>query len=190
MPAFVTPDRLSALGFAGALLVLAGYGASRVSAAWLWVAVAGYGLHWFGDSLDGSLARHRRIERPRFGHFLDHSLDAGGNALGMVGLGATRFVRMDVALFALTGYLLLTVHVLLRLRATGAMQLSFAGGGPTELRLGLVAGTVAMALIGPWPWRSGWSCYDVGVGAVGLLFWILFAGNSVRIARAIARVDG
>jgi phosphatidylglycerophosphate synthase len=190
LPPAVTPDRLSALGFGGALMVLAGYDGSRWSAAWLWLAVAGYGLHWFGDSLDGSLARFRGIERPRFGHFLDHSLDALGNMIGMVGLGLSPFVRMDVALFALVGYLLLTVHVLLRLRATGAMQLSFAGGGPTELRLGLVAATVAMAAAGPRPFAPGWSWYDLGLGGIGGLFLLLFVANTIRTAHALARAGG
>src|SRR5437868_426000 len=71
MPSWVTPDRLTALGMLGAILVFAGYAASNWLHAWLWLAIFGYGIQWFGDSMDGSLARYRHIERPRFGYFLD-----------------------------------------------------------------------------------------------------------------------
>lgn len=190
MPRWVSPDLLTGLGFAGAIAVFAGYASSRVDRAWLWLAIAGYVVHWFGDSLDGSLARHRGIERPRFGHFLDHSVDALGNAVGMAGLGLTRFVRLDVALFTLTGYLLLTIHVLLRLRATGAMQLSFAGGGPTELRLGLIGLTAAIFWLGPWPLTPGFSLYDAGVGGMGAIFLALFLWETLRTAALIRRDEG
>jgi len=190
MPGWVTPDRLTALGCAGAGLVFAGYALSRLAAAWLWLAIAGYAVHWFGDSLDGSLARYRRVERPVFGHFLDHSVDAAGNLVAMIGLGLSPFVRLDAALFAVAGYLLMTVHVLLRARATGEMQLSFAGGGPTELRLLLVALTLAMLATGPWPLWRGLALYDVAVVGVGLVLAVLFTLHSWRIAAALRRAGG
>lgn len=167
--------------------MFAGYALSRAAPAWLWLTVAGYAVHWFGDSLDGSLARHRGIERPVYGHFLDHSVDALGNLVGMAGLGLTLFVRMDVALFTVAGYLLMTVHVLLRVHATGTMQLSFAGGGPTELRLVLIALTLAMMGAGPLPVLPGWSAYDLGVAAVGGVLVALFTFHTARVAAALRR---
>lgn len=186
LPRWVTPDGLTLLGFAGALLVFAGYALSRNASPWLWLAILGYVVHWFGDSLDGSLARHRLIERPLYGYFLDHNIDAIGNFIGMAGLGLTRFVRMDVALFALAGYLILSIHVFLRMRATGELQLSFLLGGPTELRLGLVALTLGMLWIGPLP-IAGVSGYDLAIGGAGFLFVMLFIWNGVRTARRLRR---
>ena len=103
LPAWVTPDMLTFTGMFGAVLVLAGYLASNLSPEWLWLSVGGYCVHWFGDSLDGSLARFRKIERPRYGYFLDHSCDGlattmilagiGFNPLSDAGRGADRAVR-------------------------------------------------------------------------------------------------
>lgn len=148
MPAAVTPDRLTAIGVLGALTVFAGYAASRLNPAFLWLASLGFVLHWFGDSLDGSLARHRRIERPAYGYFLDHTVDAICNLLIMAGLGLTAEVRMDVALFTLIGYYLLCMYVFINNHLSGVFRLSFIGFGPTELRLCLIGLTTAMFFFG------------------------------------------
>ena len=85
LPGWVTPDLLTYLGLVGALLVFGGYIGTNHSAEWLWLSIVGYAVHWFGDSLDGSLARFRKIERPRYGYFLDHS--CGRAATTLVGEG-------------------------------------------------------------------------------------------------------
>ena len=134
MPPWVTPDFLTGLGFVGAISVFLGYALSVWHPAWLWLAIAGYGIHWFGDSLDGSLARYRQIERPAFGYFIDHSTDALANLIAMAGLGLSIYVDLDVALFTLAGYLLLSIHAFLAARVVGEIRLSYLAGGPTELR--------------------------------------------------------
>ena len=101
MPRWVTPDMLTFTGMVGALAIFAGYAASNLGDGWLWLSIAGYVVHWFGDSLDGSLARFRRIERPRYGYFLDHSCDGLATLLILAGMGASPYIRMDVALVAL-----------------------------------------------------------------------------------------
>jgi phosphatidylglycerophosphate synthase len=75
MPAWVTPDKLTILGMIGAFMIFIGYVGSNLAYPWLILAIAGYVVQWFGDSMDGSLARHRRIERPSYGYFIDHSCD-------------------------------------------------------------------------------------------------------------------
>ncbi len=139
-PVWVTPDMLSGIGFAGALLTFCGYVLSRLSPSYLWVASAGLLINWFGDSTDGGLARYRHMERPRYGLFLDHSVDSISMVLVFLGGGLSPYVRLSVALLALSGYLLLSIFVYLNTLVTQVFQLSFSRIGPTEARALLVAG--------------------------------------------------
>src|SRR3546814_630624 len=147
-PAWVTPDQLTTLGFFGAVLVAAGYMLSRIDDEWLGLSLAGYIVNWFGDSLDGSLARWRRIERPAYGYFVDHSVDGLAIVLIVGGIGASPYFRLDVALFGAVGYLLLAIHTFLSAKVLGEFRLSYMAGGPTELRLMLMAMTMIMPLGG------------------------------------------
>ncbi|MGV7120055.1 MULTISPECIES: CDP-alcohol phosphatidyltransferase family protein [unclassified Sphingopyxis] len=149
LPAWVTPDQLTTLGFLGAVIVAAGYMLSWIDDEWLGLCLVGYIVNWFGDSLDGSLARWRRIERPRYGYFVDHSIDAVGTLLMVGAIGASPYMRLDVALMAVIGYFLLSIHTFLAAKVVGEFRLSYMAGGPTELRLMLMAMTVTMALVGP-----------------------------------------
>lgn len=190
LPAFVTPDSLTSLGFGGGLLIGAGYALSVADRAWLWLALTGYVVQWFGDSLDGSLARFRKIERPRFGYFIDHSTDALANLIFMIGLGISPFVRLDVALFAIASYMLLSIHTFLSARVTGEMNLTYLAGGPTELRLLLMAMTLCMILFGPIVsfWRI-FSVYDLFIGALALLLVALFMIQTAAMGRQLRRIE-
>jgi phosphatidylglycerophosphate synthase len=185
MPPWVTPDFLTGLGFVGAISVFLGYALSVWHPAWLWLAIAGYGIHWFGDSLDGSLARYRQIERPAFGYFIDHSTDALANLIAMAGLGLSIYVDLDVALFTLAGYLLLSIHAFLAARVVGEIRLSYLAGGPTELRLTLVAMTIAMLIWGPVLMPGGYTIYDWIVGGVGVILVGLFIAQTMATARVL-----
>lgn len=192
MPGFVTSNELSAVGVAGAVLVLIGYVASRNSPAFLWLASLGLVVHWFGDSMDGSLARWRKTERPVFGHFLDHSIDALGNAIIMIGLGTSLFVRMDVAMAALAGYLLMTIHVFLKQHAQGVFQLSFLAFGPTELRLCIIAMNTAMWLWGTTLYSVAgyvFTPYDLLVAFAAGIFGLLFVIATTNTSRELALID-
>ena len=186
MPGWVTPDMLTFAGMVGALAVFAGYAASNLGDGWLWLAIAGYVLHWFGDSLDGSLARFRRIERPRYGYFLDHSCDGLATTLVVLGLGASGYVQLEVALVALAGYLLMSIHAFLSVRVMGELRLSYLKAGPTELRLVLIAMTLAMIALGPTPLIGLFTGFDFFVGAVGVLLICLFAVQTASVARKLA----
>ncbi len=188
LPLSVTPDHLTALSVVGAVVVLASYVGTRQSPAFLWLASLGFVLNWFGDSLDGSLARYRGIERPSYGYFLDHTIDALNNLLMMIGLGATPFVRMDVALFALVGYYLLCIYVFINNHLSGVFQLSFLGCGPTELRLCLVAINTAVFFYGAGGWWLNGEfvsvCDLILIGA-GLAFIGLFVTRVAAGIRAL-----
>jgi archaetidylinositol phosphate synthase len=188
MPMWVTPDKLTAVGFIGALLVATGYALSSFHIEWLWLSIAAYFINWFGDSLDGSLARFRKIERPKFGYFIDHSTDSLGNMLVMIGLGLSPFLRMDVALFGLGGYLLLSIHTFVAARVVDEFRLSYVAAGPTELRLVLIAMTLSMFALGvDTVWSTQFSAFDLFIGGLGAVLILLFIGQTTRTASQLRR---
>ena len=188
MPTWVTPDVLTALGVFGAVLVFGGYAASNLSEEWLWLAIAGYVVQWFGDSMDGSLARFRKIERPSYGYFIDHSCDGLTTALIVWGIGTSPYVIMDVVMVALVGYLLLSIHAYLSARVLGEFKLSYLAAGPTELRFLLVGLTIMMMVLGTGPGLFGAiSGFDLFVGALGALMMTLFVVQTLITGRRLAR---
>jgi archaetidylinositol phosphate synthase len=196
LPLWLTPDRLTTLGMLGAVMVAAGFGLSNYSRYWLLLAVAGFAVNWFGDSLDGSIARHRKIERPNYGYFIDHSLDALATLLLVLGMAASPYLRMDTALVGLVGYLLLSVHTFIAAKVTGQLQLSFLGGGPTEMRLALIALTAAMFVIGPgetvnWPVGGlAFSPFDVFVAGLGAALIAIFVFQTARTGADLLHKGG
>lgn len=187
MPVWMTPDILTIIGVFGALMVFAGYLCSNLGDQWLWVSIAGYAVQWFGDSMDGSLARFRRIERPRYGYFLDHSCDGLATTLVVVGIGLSNYVLLEVALIALAGYLLLSIHAFLSVRVLGELKLSYAYAGPTELRLLLITLTLAMIAGGSQPVLLGmFTWFDLLVGGIGGLLILFFVVQTARTARRLA----
>ncbi|MXO85640.1 CDP-alcohol phosphatidyltransferase family protein [Altererythrobacter aurantiacus] len=189
-PAWVSPDLLTFVGMFGAFMVFGGYVASNWDENWLWLAIAGYVVHWFGDSTDGSLARYRRIERPRYGYFLDHSCDGLATTLVVTGIGLSPYVVMEVALFALAGYLLLSIHAFLSVRVLGELKLSYLNAGPTELRFLLIGLTVAMMWFGTGPgWFGRISGIDLFVAFVAFILISLFVVQTSVTARRLAREE-
>lgn len=187
MPVWVTPDILTFCGMVGALGVFVGYAASANSAAWLWLAIAGYIIQWFGDSMDGSLARYRAIERPGYGYFLDHSCDSIAIVLILAGLGLSPYVRLDVALFSVIGYFLLSIHTYLSARVINEFRLSYGAFGPTELRLLLVTLTLTMFFLGPEPRLFNIiSGFDLFIGFSSALLIIIFLYQTFIIAQHLA----
>jgi phosphatidylglycerophosphate synthase len=190
MPPSMTPDRLTAIGMGGSALVFIGYVGSNLGVWWLLVALAGYAIQWFGDSLDGSLARFRKIERPSYGYFLDHSCDGLANLLIVAGIGLSPFVDMDVALIALAGYFLMSMHAFLSARVIGELRLSYLAAGPTELRLFLMLLTIAMMFDDPNRDLIGSvSGFDVLIGAIGGGLILLFIVQTLAVARQLAMTD-
>ncbi|MHA6317021.1 CDP-alcohol phosphatidyltransferase family protein [Altererythrobacter sp. CAU 1778] len=186
-PGWVTPDLLTGIGMVGALGVFLGYLGSNLDEDWLWLAIAGYVIQWFGDSTDGSLARFRKIERPRYGYFLDHSCDGLATTMVVVGIGLSPYVTLEIALVALAGYLLLSIHAFLSVRVLGELKLSYLNAGPTELRFMLIALTLAMMYFGSGPGMFGAiSGFDIFVGAIGAILITLFVIQTFVTARRLA----
>jgi phosphatidylglycerophosphate synthase len=134
-PAWVTPDLLTGIGFAGMLLSAIAYCYSGPRPALLWVATLGLLINWLGDSLDGTLARVRKIERPRYGFFLDQNLDALGHLIFALGIGLSGYIQLEVALFTLAAYYLMTIFTLIRSVVSNRFAIAYGGVGLTELRV-------------------------------------------------------
>lgn len=139
LPRWVKPDLLTIIGLFGSVLTGLGYFLSTYSNYYLWLSSFGLFINWFGDSLDGTLARYRHIERPVYGFYIDHSIDTMTMVLIGIGAGLSPYARFDCALFALIGYLLVSILVYLRTCVSKVFKISFYGFGPTEIRIFIVA---------------------------------------------------
>jgi archaetidylinositol phosphate synthase len=144
MPRGVHSDHLTCLALAAMVLAGGGYWLLRWDTRAVWLVVAALALNWFGDSLDGTLARVRRVERPRYGYYVDHVLDIVGTTLLLGGLALSGYMNPVIALGVLVAYLLVTGEVFLATTTRGVFKMSSFGVGPTELRLLLAIGTLAL----------------------------------------------
>lgn len=192
MPDRMTPDILTAIGIAGSVLVFCGYVLTRWSDAGLWVASSGFVLNWFGDSLDGTLARYRSIERPRYGYFIDHTVDAFTMVLIFIGLGLSPHVRLDLAALAAVGYLMMSVLAHVGAFVSGRFQVSYAKIGPTELRVVAVLANALIFIFGNprldlGPLRL--TPFDLVVLVLAAALFIAFLLTSFRQARRWSRLD-
>ena len=174
-PSWITPDILTLIGFLGTIIIAVGYILTIIHPAFLWLASFGYVINWYGDSLDGTLARFRHIERPRFGFYLDHTIDAFSEIIIVLALGISPFVRFDLACIALVGYLLMADLVYINTCVIGEFRISYGKLGPTEVRAILIlANTLAFFFGNPMlatPWFS-LSLFDwVVAGMAALLFF-------------------
>jgi len=188
LPDWTTPNQLTAAGLGGAVLAGAAYWASVWRREFVFIACVGVVINWFGDSLDGSMARHRKAERPRFGYFLDHSVDTLSTAIILIGVGASPYAGMNAALFALVGYLLMIIHVLIRNHVTGQMQLTFLYCGPTEMRIVLVFISACAYLLGVRTvniFNSSYSIYSILLFVAGTTFICLFVVDTMTTARRL-----
>jgi len=182
MPAWITPDICTFLGVVGAGIIALGYILSRLDHNFLWLASLGFVINWLGDSLDGTLARFRGIERPLYGFFIDHITDAISQVMIFLGLGMSLYVNFNFACLALVAYLLLSVLVYVRTCVAGEFKISYGRLGPTEIRVlaillntsmyffGLREFTISTSFLGP----LTISTYDLFVAVIALLLFSFF----------------
>lgn len=151
MPIWVTPNLLTGIGFLGAIVAFFGYAASAFFSEFLWVATLGLVINWFGDSLDGTLARYRRIERPRYGFYLDNSIDVIEQMLIAVGLTLSNIIRVELALLGLAAFYAMSILTYIRLHIFEEFTLDYGGFGPTELRVAFIVVNLLVFYIPPQP---------------------------------------
>jgi len=187
-PGGITPDHLTALGLAAQIGAGACYAMSVTDRHWLWGVILCLALNWLGDSLDGTLARVRRCQRPRYGFYVDHMVDTLGAVALMGGLGLSGYMDPRIAIGLLIAFLALSIQSYLATQVFGEFRLSFWRFGPTELRVLLAVGNIGL-LRSPTAHLLGRSyrVFDIG-GAIGLagmtlMIFAFTAQNTLRLYR-------
>lgn len=199
MPSWVTSDMLTLVGFIGSLVMATGYALSNLNLQWLWLSCFGLFLNWFGDSLDGSLARVRNAQRKTYGFFIDHNVDVINETIMFIGVGCSPLVNMSFAMFALVGYFMLSIYVYIDCHLKGEMRLTFGMLGPTEFRLILIIVNILFIYV---PWLSTWKktvwlfhnefqvgLFDYIAWAVAVLLIIFYIVGFFRDAAYYAKID-
>ena len=148
-PKWMTSDILTYLGTFGAVIIAAGYILSAWNINYLWLSSLGFIINWYGDSLDGTLARVRKTQRPVYGYYLDHTIDAINEVMIFVGVGLSGLMHLEIALLALVMYLLITINVCINAHLKKVFKLTYASMGPTEFRIIMIIINTLFALIRP-----------------------------------------
>jgi phosphatidylglycerophosphate synthase len=188
-PDNVSPDHLTIAGLIGGLLTTVGFVACCLSSWFLPLAISGLALNWLGDSLDGTLARYRKIERPQFGYFVDHSCDLIAFTFIFLGLGLSPYFTLPSALFALSMYLLMSSYTYLKVFIVRRHHLSYGGMGATELRL-LIAFWALFALwAGPELIHAPFLNFQTLDAVIGVLWMVSFVGFMWIVAHDLSKFD-
>jgi archaetidylinositol phosphate synthase len=189
LPRWCTPNHLTGVGVLGALIVAGGYALSPVHVGWLWLASLGLAVNWFGDSLDGTLARVRHIERPKYGYYIDHMVDAFNTAVIGVGLGLSPYVSLPIALLLVVIYLALSINIYLESSVFGVFEIAYGIFGPTEVRLLLVLVNAGLYAGGRWADLSAAAVTGIANGLLLLVSAAMFVSLAARFAKNLTRLS-
>src|ERR1700680_5073979 len=185
MPSSINSDHLTVLGFAAMFLAGCSYALARWNPWGLLLATLFLALNWFGDSLDGTLARVRNRQRPRYGFYVDHMIDSFGALFLMGGLAASGYIDWRIAMGLLIAFFLLSIESYLASYTLGIFRLSFAKFGPTEIRILLAIANTALFFL-PSARIPGWSArlLDIGgiIAIVAMTAMAIFAAASHTLA--------
>jgi archaetidylinositol phosphate synthase len=190
LPTAVTSDHLTALALVAMVIAGAAFATIHATAWGAGLFVVALAVNWFGDSLDGTVARVRDQQRPRYGYYVDHVVDLAGTTALVAGMAASGLMSPAIAIALLAAYCLVSAESYLATHSLGVFRISFAGVGPTELRILLAVGAVFVARE-PWVTVAGrhMLLFDLGgIIATGGLF-AAFVASSVRNARALYVAD-
>ena len=148
-PRWVTSDMMTFIGVLGAVVIAVGYILTSQNINFLWLSSLGFIINWYGDSLDGTLARVRNTQRPIYGYYLDHTVDAINEVMIFVGVGLSGLMHLEIALLALVMYLLMTINVSINAHLKKEFKLTYASMGPTEFRIIMIIINTLFATISP-----------------------------------------
>jgi phosphatidylglycerophosphate synthase len=183
-PTWINSDHLTVLGFTAQIMAGVGYALSGGNKLWLLAVIGFLALNWLGDSLDGTLARYRQRQRPRYGFYVDHMVDGFGSLALIGGLACSGYMHPSIAIGLLIAFLLLSIQSYLATHTLGEFRLSFWSFGPTELRVLLAVGNIALFR---WPYvlKAHYRLFDVGglIGLIGMAAMLIFftARNTRRL---------
>lgn len=191
LPRAVNSDHLTVLGLSSMILAAFSFWNSATNPLWLWMVNLCLVLNWFGDSLDGTLARVRNRQRPRYGYYVDHVVDVIAISFLMGGMALSGHLAPSIAAAFLVAYLLLSSEVFLATHALDKFQISYFKFGPTELRLLLITGNLFVYYLNPriaWLGET-WRLYDIGfaIGAAGVL--LVFMITAIRHTMQLYREE-
>ncbi len=186
VPRVISSDHFTALGVLGATMTGVAYALSGGHVWWLWVAAVALVINWLGDSLDGTLARVRDTERPRYGYYLDHLVDAYSTAAIGIGLGLSPFFSVGVALGLVVVYLALSINVYLESAVFGKFRIGYGRFGPTEARAALILLTLVPLVFPMAPTRL---LGDAVLAAAALVMLAMLAVRCARNLRDLARLE-
>lgn len=192
LPPYFTPDVLTTLGLSGSILSGLGYALSLYSDCYLWLASFGLLVNWFGDSLDGTVARFRNIERPKYGFFIDHTLDSVSMIFIGIGVGLSPHARFDFVLLALVSYLLMSILVYIKTFVHGVFKISYFGFGPTEVRLFIILVNTIVFYFGSGNFQIlGFelTVIDIAAGFFAMVLFLFFLLSIIIEGKKIKRID-
>jgi phosphatidylglycerophosphate synthase len=188
LPASWMPDHLTALGMLGALMVGAGYALSARQPGWLWLANGGLFVNWVGDSLDGTLARVRHIERPKYGYYIDHLVDAINTTMIGVGIGLSPYVDLPLAMLLVIIYLTLSINIYLESSVFGLFEISYGIFGPTEVRILLILANVGLFTGAVWKGVAPEAVEEVANWVFILVSAGMFISLAARFSKNLQRL--
>ena len=193
-PKWMTSDILTYIGVFGSVLFAVGCFLANSNVFYLWMASLGLVIDWYGDSMDGTLARVRNTQRPVYGFFIDHTLDVVTTALIFIGVGCSPMFRMDVALFAFSGYLGLSIYTYIGMILKDEFRLTYGKLGPTEFRLLLILMCI-LYMYTPWSqytYEIGgmqFGLFDILGGIITAILYLIYLIQFVKDRRYFAEKD-
>lgn len=193
LPRWVTSDQLTALSLLATLGAGFSYWMARTDRMGLLLVIVWLAVNWFGDSLDGTLARVRNQQRPRYGFYVDHIADTFGALFLLGGLALSGYMSLLIAAGLLLAYYMLSIEVFLATYTVGTFHMSFGGFGPTELRILLAIGNLALYLHRVVPMVNvvggEYRLFDVGgtIAMIGMLLMMIAA--TVKHTRMLYREE-
>jgi len=198
-PRWVVSDTLTFVGFLGSVIIALGYILTNLDYRWLWLASLGFVINWYGDSLDGSVARVRKTQRPVYGFYIDHTMDVINEIFMLVGVGLSMLMRFDIAMLILVMYLALTINVDTNAHLKNEFKLTYGGFGPTEFRILVIIVNTLFIFIRPlrefvaditlFGHSISLSAMDIFGIAVLAILTIIYIATVASDARGYAKAD-
>lgn len=148
-PKWMTSDILTYIGTFGAVVIAAGYILSAWNINFLWLSSLGFVINWYGDSLDGTLARVRKTQRPVYGYYIDHTIDCINEFIMFIGIGMSGLMHFSLAMVILAVYFMLTINVSINAHLKKEFRLTYAKLGPTEFRILAIIANTVLVLVRP-----------------------------------------